>query len=94
MTTGKGPAPAGFRTSTADDGTQALAVLACNDYDLVLVQEDFFYPDHIAGALSHPFGSDPQSVVWGTDPTRPDAIVGSGLLAGAVYFRRKREQAD
>lgn len=50
-----------------------------NDYDLVLVQEDFFYPDHIAGALTHPFGSDPQSVVWGSDPTRPDAIVGSGL---------------
>ncbi len=34
---------AGFRTSTADDGTQALALLACNDYDLVLM--DWQMPD-------------------------------------------------
>jgi len=34
---------AGFRTSTADDGAQALALLACNDYDLVLM--DWQMPD-------------------------------------------------
>ncbi|MFT3954292.1 MAG: ATP-binding protein [Piscinibacter sp.] len=34
---------AGYRTSTADDGAQALAMLACNDYDLVLM--DWQMPD-------------------------------------------------
>jgi len=34
---------AGYRTSTADDGAQAMAMLACNDYDLVLM--DWQMPD-------------------------------------------------
>jgi CheY-like chemotaxis protein len=34
---------AGYRTSTADDGAQALALLSCNDYDLVLM--DWQMPD-------------------------------------------------
>ncbi|WP_341887565.1 ATP-binding protein [Variovorax sp. YR752] len=34
---------AGYRTSTADDGAQALAMLACTDYDLVLM--DWQMPD-------------------------------------------------
>ena len=34
---------AGYLTSTADDGAQALAMLACNDYDLVLM--DWQMPD-------------------------------------------------
>ncbi|TXC67242.1 response regulator [Piscinibacter aquaticus] len=34
---------AGYRTTTADDGAQALALLSCNDYDLVLM--DWQMPD-------------------------------------------------
>jgi CheY-like chemotaxis protein len=34
---------AGYRTSTADDGAQALALLSCNDYDMVLM--DWQMPD-------------------------------------------------
>ncbi|MBX3603736.1 MAG: response regulator [Piscinibacter sp.] len=34
---------AGYRTTTADDGAQALALLACDDYDLVLM--DWQMPD-------------------------------------------------
>lgn len=34
---------AGYRTTTADDGAQALAMLSCNDYDLVLM--DWQMPD-------------------------------------------------
>lgn len=48
-------------------------------YDLVLLQEDFFYQDRIAQHLTFPYGSDPQRLVLGSDPTRPSAIVGSGL---------------
>ncbi len=34
---------AGYRTTTADDGAQALAMMSCNDYDLVLM--DWQMPD-------------------------------------------------
>jgi two-component system sensor histidine kinase BarA len=34
---------AGYRTTTADDGAQALALMSCNDYDLVLM--DWQMPD-------------------------------------------------
>lgn len=50
-----------------------------NSFDLVLLQEDFFYPDQIARHLTHPWGSLPQRLPLGSDPTRPSAFVGSGL---------------
>lgn len=50
-----------------------------NPFDLVLLQEDFFYPDKVAKHLTYPYGSTPQRLVLGSDPSRPEAFVGSGL---------------
>lgn len=50
-----------------------------NPYDVVLLQEDFFYIDKVAQHLTFPYGSTPQRLVLGSDPTRPEAFVGSGL---------------
>lgn len=50
-----------------------------NSFDVVLLQEDFFYPDEIARDLTHPWGSPPERLVFFGDPSRPSAIVGSGL---------------
>lgn len=50
-----------------------------NSFDLVLLQEDFFYADEVARSLTHPWGSTPQRLPLGSDPTRPSAMVGSGL---------------
>ena len=50
-----------------------------NPFDVVLLQEDFFYPDKVAKHLTYPYGSTPQRLVLGSDPSRPEAFVGSGL---------------
>jgi|GEM_PF-1601260 len=48
-------------------------------YDLVLLQEDFNYQPEVASRIGLPHGSEPQRSPFGSDPTRSDAIVGSGL---------------
>lgn len=61
-----------------------------NDYDLVLVQEDWANPDPpIPGAsvyheiliseVDHPYLSDPAPVPLGTNPLRPSALLSDGL---------------
>jgi hypothetical protein len=61
-----------------------------NDYDLVLVQEDWENPDPPIPGLSvyhhlliadatHPYLSDPAPVPLGSDPRRPTALVSDGL---------------
>jgi hypothetical protein len=61
-----------------------------NDYDLVLVQEDWvdpvppvppfdFYHDDLISQVTHPYLSTPATPPLGTDPTRPTALVADGL---------------
>lgn len=61
-----------------------------NDYDLVVVQEDFvdpvppvppfdFHHDDLISAVTHPYLSTPATPPLGTDPTRPSALVADGL---------------
>lgn len=61
-----------------------------NDYDLVLVQEDWvdpdppvppfdFYHDDLISQVTHPYLSTPATPPLGTDPTRPEALVADGL---------------
>jgi hypothetical protein len=61
-----------------------------NDYDLVLVQEDWidpeppvpgfdFYHDDLISKVDHPFLSTPAPPPLGTDPRRPEALVADGL---------------
>jgi len=48
-------------------------------FDVALLQEDFFYAPEVARFLTYPYGSTPQRLPLGSDPTRPSAFVGSGL---------------
>jgi hypothetical protein len=61
-----------------------------NDYDLVLVQEDWidpvppaagfdFYHDDLVGQVDHEYLSVPAPPPLGSDPRRPDALVADGL---------------
>ena len=61
-----------------------------NDYELVVVQEDWvdpvppipgidFYHDDLISQVSHPYLSTPATPPNGTDPTRPSALVADGL---------------
>ncbi len=61
-----------------------------NDYDLVLVQEDWLTPqdstltlevyhDLLAQEAKHPYQSVPAPLPLGSDPTRPDALASDGL---------------
>src|SRR5262245_1437080 len=61
-----------------------------NDYDLVLVQEDWADPDppipgfdlhhdDLVAQVTHPYLSDPAPQPLGTDPRRPTALVADGL---------------
>lgn len=61
-----------------------------NDYDLVLVQEDWLTPDPnpsdlvvyhdlLAADARHPYQSVPMPIPFGTDPKRPQAVLSDGL---------------
>jgi hypothetical protein len=61
-----------------------------NDYDLVLVQEDWidpvppmegfdFYHDDLISQVDHEYLSTPATPPLGTDPRRPEALVADGL---------------
>jgi hypothetical protein len=61
-----------------------------NDYEMVLVQEDWvdpippvppfdFYHDDLISQVTHPYVSTPALPPIGTDPTRPTALIADGL---------------
>jgi endonuclease/exonuclease/phosphatase family metal-dependent hydrolase len=82
--------PMGLSSSMPELFTPMIGPLL-NDYDLVLVQESWLTPDPNPGdplrvyhellveASEHPYKSVPADVPWGTDPDRPDALLGDGL---------------
>jgi endonuclease/exonuclease/phosphatase family metal-dependent hydrolase len=82
--------PQGLSGSDPETNTPLIGPLL-NRYDLVLVQESWQTPDPnplaplrvyheiLAAASTHPYASVPASHPFGTDPTRPSAIIGDGL---------------
>lgn len=81
--------PEPFSGSEPDINTVLISPLL-NDYELVLVQEDFvdpdppvppfdFHHDDLISAVDHPYLSTPATPPIGTDPTRPSALVADGL---------------
>jgi hypothetical protein len=81
--------PEPFSGSEPDVNTVLISPLL-NDYELVLVQEDFvdpdppvppfnFHHDDLISAVNHPYLSTPATPPIGTDPTRPTALVADGL---------------
>lgn len=81
--------PEPFSGSEPDINTVLISPLL-NDYELVLVQEDFvdpvpavppfdFHHDDLISAVTHPYLSTPATPPLGSDPTRPTALVGDGL---------------
>jgi endonuclease/exonuclease/phosphatase family metal-dependent hydrolase len=82
--------PAGLSSSMPELFTPLIGPLL-NDYDLVLLQESWQTPDPnpaeptrvyhewLVEASDHPYKSEPAAVPWGTDPDRPEALLGDGL---------------
>jgi hypothetical protein len=81
--------PEPFSGSEPDVNTVLISPLL-NDYDLVLVQEDWidpvppvpgidFHHDDLISQVDHPYLSTPAPPPLGTDPTRPSALVADGL---------------
>jgi hypothetical protein len=81
--------PEPFSGSEPDINTPLISPLL-NDYDLVLVQEDWADPtppipgidlhhDDLISQATHPFLSEPAPQPLGTDPRRPTALVADGL---------------
>ena len=82
--------PMGLSSSMPELFTPMIGPLL-NDYDMVLVQESWLTPDPNPGdplrvyhellveVSEHPYKSVPADVPWGTDPDRPDALLGDGL---------------
>lgn len=81
--------PEGISGSNPSENTELISPLL-NDYDLVLVQEDWLEPDpnptpfhlyheQLASQAQHPHQSEPVPVPLGSDPTRPEALVSDGL---------------
>ena len=80
--------PAGLSSSQPDINTPFISPLL-NDYDLVLVQEDWANPDPplptrvyhelLIADVTHPYLSTPAPVPLGTNPLRPTALLSDGL---------------
>ncbi|KAA0236466.1 MAG: Sphingomyelinase [Acidimicrobiales bacterium] len=81
--------PEGISGSNPSENTELISPLL-NDYDLVLVQEDWLEPDpnptpfdlyheQLASQAQHPHQSEPVPVPLGSDPDRPEALVSDGL---------------
>ena len=77
--------PEPFSGSEPDVNTVLISPLL-NDYELVLVQEDWidpvppvpgidFHHDDLISQVDHPYLSTPAPPPLGTDPTRPSALV-------------------
>lgn len=90
--------PMGLSSSMPELYTPMIAPLL-NDYDVVLVQESWQTPDPnpagntglrvyheiLVEASEHPYKSEPAAVPWGTDPERPDALLGDGLNMFSIF---------
>jgi hypothetical protein len=81
--------PEGLSSSQPAMNTPYMSPLL-NDYDLVLVQEDWLTPDPnpsglrvyhdlLAASASHPYQSIPAPCPFGANPARPSALVSDGL---------------
>lgn len=83
--------PAGLSGSEPDINTPQISPLL-NDYDLVLVQEDWLAPDPnpfagifdvyhalLAADAEHPYQSEPADLPFGSNPDRPEAQLSDGL---------------
>jgi endonuclease/exonuclease/phosphatase family metal-dependent hydrolase len=82
--------PMGLSSSMPELYTPLIGPLL-NDYDMVLLQESWQTPDPNPGEplrvyheilvelSEHPYKSEPAAVPWGTDPDRPEALLGDGL---------------
>jgi poly(3-hydroxybutyrate) depolymerase len=80
--------PVGLSSSQPDINTPYISPLL-NDYDLVLVQEDWANPDPplairvfhelLVADVTHPYLSDPKPVPLGTNPLRPTALLSDGI---------------
>jgi hypothetical protein len=81
--------PEGLSSSQPAMNTQYISPLL-NDYDLVLVQEDWLTPENnpfglrvyhdiLAASAQHPFQSTPAPCPLGANPARPSALVSDGL---------------
>lgn len=80
--------PVGLSSSQPDINMPYISPLL-NDYDLVLVQEDWANPDPPLGIrvfhdllvadVDHPYLSTPSPVPLGTNPLRPSALLSDGL---------------
>ncbi len=77
--------PEGLSGSNPSVNTPLISPLL-NDYDLVLVQEDWidaggfdFFHDDLISQVTHPYLSTPAPAPQGTDPRRPEALVADGL---------------
>ena len=80
--------PVGLSSSQPDVNTPYISPLL-NDYDLVLVQEDWANPDPplptrvfhdlLIADVDHPYLSTPKPVPLGTNPARPSALLSDGL---------------
>jgi hypothetical protein len=83
--------PEGISGSNPSVNTPLISPLL-NDYDLVLVQEDWLAPDPnpfegvldvyhdlLAADALHPYQSEPAELPLGTDPSRTDAMLSDGL---------------
>jgi hypothetical protein len=80
--------PEPFSGSEPDINTVLISPLL-NDYDLVLVQEDWidpdppvpinFHHDDLISQVDHPYLSTPAPPPFTTDPSRPTALVADGL---------------
>lgn len=77
--------PEGLSGSNPSVNTPLISPLL-NEYDLVLVQEDWidaggfdFFHDDLISDATHPYLSTPAPAPQGTDPRRPEALVADGL---------------
>ena len=90
--------PEGLSSSMPELYTPMIGPLL-NGYDVVLLQESWqtptpnpagdsglrVYHELLVEASEHPHKSEPAAVPWGSDPERPDALLGDGLNMFSIF---------